>query len=52
LYQQYDNSLKAFQKRFKNNPLFSNFTKEFGTTQFYKYTYNHCSYLRDFVGKK
>ena len=51
-YQQYENSLKAFQKRFKNNPLFSNFTKEFGTTQFYKYTYNRCSYLRDFVGKK
>ncbi|TAD86060.1 MAG: hypothetical protein EAY75_09600 [Bacteroidetes bacterium] len=51
-YDDYDSQLKTFQKQFQKNPLFASFTKEFGSTQFYKYTYNRCSYLRDFATKK
>ncbi|HVF96306.1 MAG TPA: hypothetical protein VM871_03245, partial [Flavisolibacter sp.] len=36
-------------KKFKNNPLFGKFKTEFGATKFYQYTYNRCSYLRDYV---
>jgi hypothetical protein len=39
-------------REFLRSPLFPNFIKEFGTTKFYKYTYNRCSYLRDFVAKQ
>lgn len=42
---------KVFQRGFKYNPLFQQFKTEFGTTKFYQYAYNRCSYLRDFVQK-
>jgi hypothetical protein len=51
-YEEYEKQLAAFEKKFKTSPLFSNFVKEFGATKFYKYTYNRCSYLRDFVAKQ
>ncbi len=51
-YEQYEKDVDAFYKKFKNNPLFAQFVKEFGTTKFYKYTYTRCSYLRDFVTQK
>lgn len=51
-YEQYEKDLAAFEVKFKNNPVFSKFKTEFGTTQFYKYTYSRCSYLRDFVTKQ
>ena len=48
-YEQYEQNTKAFTRKFKNNPYFAGFVKEFGATKFYQYTYNRCSYLRDFV---
>lgn len=42
----------AFDRLFMANPLFGKFKTEFGTTKFYQYAYNRCSYLRDFVGKR
>lgn len=51
-YENYEKALAAFEKKFRNSPLFANFVKEFGTTRFYKYTYNRCSYLVDFVSKQ
>jgi hypothetical protein len=50
-YEQYEKDQLAFQAKFQNNALFPQFTKEFGSTKFYQYTYNRCSYLRDFVSK-
>lgn len=50
-YDQYEKDQLAFEKKFKNNALFPQFVKEFGTTKFYQYAYNRCSYLRDFVSK-
>ena len=40
------------EKEYLSSPLFPNFVREFGTTKFYKYTYNRCSYLRDFIAKR
>jgi hypothetical protein len=40
------------EKEYLSSPLFPSFVKEFGTTKFYKYTYNRCSYLRDFVARQ
>jgi hypothetical protein len=51
-YEAYDKKMQTFQVSFQNNLLFPKFIKEFGTTKFYKYTYNRCSYLRDFVAKQ
>jgi len=51
-YDAYEKKMQVFQVSFQNNPLFPKFIKEFGTTKFYKYTYNRCSYLRDFVAKQ
>lgn len=50
-YDKYEKEEAAFQKKFMNNPLFAQFKSEFGTTKFYQYAYNRCSYLRDYVGK-
>jgi hypothetical protein len=44
--------MQAFWKKFKYNPLFGNFSKDFGDTKYYKYVYDRCSYLRDFVNKR
>lgn len=44
----YDKQMVEFNKKFRNNPMFAQFKKEYGNTQFYKYAYNRCSYLRDF----
>ena len=46
-----EKAAKAFEKQFKYNPLFQKFKTEFGTTKFYQYAYNRCSYLRDYVMK-
>ncbi len=40
---------KEFEKQFMYNPLFGKFKTEFGTTKFYQYVFNRCSYLRDYV---
>lgn len=50
-YEKYEKEEAAFQKKFMGNPLFAQFKSEFGTTKFYQYAYNRCSYLRDYVGK-
>ena len=50
-YDQYEKDQLAFEKKFQNNALFPQFVKEFGSTKFYQYAYNRCSYLRDFVSK-
>ena len=50
-YEQYEKNVDAFYLKFKNNPLFGKFKSEFGTTKFYQYAYNRCSYLRDYVKK-
>jgi hypothetical protein len=44
-------SFLAYEKRFRDNKMFPGFIKEFGNTKFYKYTYNRCSYLRDFIAQ-
>ncbi|MDX1955242.1 MAG: hypothetical protein SFU20_06875 [Chitinophagaceae bacterium] len=44
----YDKQMAEFNKKFRNNPQFAQFRKEFGATQFYKYAFNRCSYLRDY----
>lgn len=48
-YEQADKKDAEWFKKFKNNPLFGRFKSEFGTTKFYQYAYNRCSYLRDYV---
>jgi hypothetical protein len=48
-YEQYRAEEDKSQKKFKNNPLFANFKKEFGATKYYQYVFDRCSYLRDFV---
>jgi tetratricopeptide (TPR) repeat protein len=50
-YEQYEKAMEAFNQKFKNNPLFAKFKTEFGTTKFYQYAYNRCSYLRDYIKK-
>ncbi|RYF86931.1 MAG: hypothetical protein EON98_02115 [Chitinophagaceae bacterium] len=50
-YEQYEKDIAIFNKKFMNNPLFGKFKSEFGTTKFYQYAYNRCSYLRDYVKK-
>lgn len=50
-YEAYDKATAVFLQKFKNNPLFSKFKTEFGSTKFYQYTYNRCSYLRDYINK-
>lgn len=50
-YDAYEKAEAAAQQKFKNNPLFAQFRKEFGNTKFYQYTYNRCSYLRDYIAK-
>lgn len=49
-YEAADRKEAEFQKKFRSNPLFAQFRQEFGTTKFYQYAYNRCSYLRDYVG--
>ncbi|MBL7751535.1 MAG: hypothetical protein JNN29_09120, partial [Chitinophagaceae bacterium] len=44
----FDKQMTEFNKKFRNNPQFAQFRKEFGATQFYKYAFNRCSYLRDY----
>ncbi|HEV7331921.1 MAG TPA: hypothetical protein VGN63_12850 [Flavisolibacter sp.] len=51
-YEAYEKAEAAAQHRFQNNALFAQFKKSFGTTKFYQYTYNRCSYLRDYVKKE
>jgi len=51
-YEQYEKNEAVFFQKFKNNPLFAKFKSEFGNTRFYQYTYNRCSYLRDYVKKQ
>lgn len=51
-YEAYEKAETVAQMRFQNNPLFAEFKKGFGATKFYQYTYNRCSYLRDFVNKE
>ncbi len=48
-YDLYENNMTAFEKKFMDNPLFSKFKSEFGSTKYYQYVYNRCSYLRDFI---
>jgi hypothetical protein len=48
-YEAADKKEAEFFKKFKNNPLFGKFKSVFGNTKFYQYTYNRCSYLRDYV---
>ncbi|GAA4336048.1 hypothetical protein [Flaviaesturariibacter amylovorans] len=43
---------KAFERNFRENPYFPQYIREFGDTRFYKYSYNRCGYLRDFVKKQ
>lgn len=50
-YETYQSKMKVFEEKFKSNPLFGQFRKEFGTTAFYKRAFNTCSYLRDFAAK-
>ncbi|HYH14737.1 MAG TPA: hypothetical protein VD794_05950, partial [Flavisolibacter sp.] len=50
-YEQYEKEMLVFDKKFRNNALFPQFVKEFGSTKFYQYAYNRCGYLRDFVSK-
>lgn len=50
-YEAYEKAQAAAQQAFQSNPLFGKFRKEFGTTRFYQYTYNRCSYLRDYITK-
>ncbi len=47
----YEKAEAAFYQKFMNNPLFQQFKTEFGTTKFYQFAYNRCSYLRDYVKK-
>jgi hypothetical protein len=48
-WEQYEKQRIIFQQKFKNNPFFNDFVNNYGTTKFYTYTFNRCSYLRDFV---
>ena len=48
-YEQYRAEEDKFLKKFKHNPLFANFKNEFGTTKYYQYVFDRCSYLRDFI---
>jgi hypothetical protein len=50
-YDAYNAAMKIFDKKFQENPLFTQFKNEFGSTAFYKRAYNTCSYLSDFVKK-
>ena len=50
--QEADRQDSIFKSKFKNSALFPAFQKEFGDTKFFKYVYNRCSYLRDFVVRK
>ncbi|RYZ20811.1 MAG: hypothetical protein EOO16_15390 [Chitinophagaceae bacterium] len=50
----YDNNFRDYPRfgtDFYQSPLFPRFQKEFGDTKFFRYAYNRCSYLRDFVKK-
>ena len=51
-YEQYEKNMQVYERKFKNNPMFANFVKQYGNTKFYKYTYTRCSYLRDFVARR
>lgn len=46
-----EKALATFDRQFRYNPLFAKFKTEFGSTKFYQYAFNRCSYLRDFVKK-
>lgn len=48
-WEEYEKKLNVFAKKFKNNPMFDGFVKQYGTTKFYNYTLTRCSYLSDFV---
>ncbi|HUC82134.1 MAG TPA: hypothetical protein VMR70_14620 [Flavisolibacter sp.] len=50
-YEQYQKNMDAFYVKFMDNPLFGKFKSEFGSTKFYQYAYNRCSYLQDYVKK-
>ncbi|RYY94988.1 MAG: hypothetical protein EOO11_16775 [Chitinophagaceae bacterium] len=49
IYEQWEQKNAEFEVKFRNNPMFPGFVKDFGDTKFYQYTYKRCSYLRDFV---
>jgi hypothetical protein len=51
-YDIYKKAYSAFEYKFFNNPLFGKFKEEFGSTKYYQYVYNRCSYLRDYVNRK
>ena len=44
-----DEVQNAFLLKYKNNPYFAQLQKQFGSTQYYRYVFDNCSYLRDFV---
>ncbi|TCJ14354.1 hypothetical protein EPD60_10170 [Flaviaesturariibacter flavus] len=51
----YDNpgiDYPTFGHDFYHSPFFPRLQKEFGDTKFFRYAYNRCSYLRDFVKKQ
>lgn len=48
-WEQYEKEQALFEKKFRNNPMFEGFIKQYGNTKFYSYTFNRCSYLSDFV---
>ncbi len=47
-----DKAEKEFERKFRNNPLFPQFKKEFGQTKYYRYALSRCSYLADFDKRK
>ncbi|MEI6947002.1 hypothetical protein V9K67_07340 [Paraflavisolibacter sp. H34] len=52
-YDEYEKQMRLFERKFRDNPFFTGFQQQYGSTKFYQYTYNRCSYLRDFVaGRK
>jgi hypothetical protein len=48
-YDEYEKQMLVFERKFRTNPFFAGFQKQYGTTKFYQYTFNRCSYLQDFV---
>jgi len=51
-YDQYDKATALYAKEIRKNKYFSAFVKEYGTTDFYKETFNSCVYLKDYVKGK
>ena len=48
----YWNETDSTFHHFKYNRYFQQFQKEFGKTKYFRYVYDRCSYLSDFVNKK